>query len=368
MRSVPQKVIFFLDADKDDYYSLCLIAAQHYYKVIDVVGIVVDTGFVENIQDGLLLTKQWLNKIQVGTNLNQDNSAYPFTFNLYAGYNRPAFLEKRLFPKIWTNSFVSEMKNVYNITLPNFNYVTKEFTGQVIETGAPSADVLFSELFYYNDILSLSTGAPTTLAIALDKYPYLSQRLSSVYCMASNYLVPGNVPKKDSDDADISQPSPYLDFSGEYNAFMNPYALQRISLAVKNGVDVNIVPLDCTNYARLVPETVNELNAIAAPFLYYINTPWVVNLCNSFISLVATTLVTENSTLYLWDLCATNIALKSQVDQYYILGTPKFISSGKMDVNSCDSLNEVKIFMSLNYKELLTNSIRIIFNDIAYRV
>lgn len=365
---LPQKIIFFLDADKDDYYSLCLIAAQHYYGVIDVVGVVVDTGFVENIQDGLLLTKQWLNKIQVGTNLNIDNSAYPFKFNLYAGFERSEFLRKRLFPKIWTNSFVSEMKKVYNITLPNFNYDTNEFTDQYINTGAPSADELFLKLSNYDNIKCLSTGVPTTLSIALDKYPYLSSKISSIYCMASNYLVPGNVPLDNSNYANISLPTPYLDHSGEYNSFMNPYAIQRIALACQSGIDVNIVPLDCTNYAKLVPETIHELNAIAGPFLYNIKTPWIVNLCNSFISLVATTLVTKNSTLYLWDLCATNIALKSQVDQYYILGTPIISPSGKIQQYNYGSGDKVKIYMSLDYYKLLVNSIRIIFNDIAYRI
>lgn len=366
----PQKVLFFLDADKDDYYSLCLIAAQQYYGVIDVIGVVVDTGFVPNIQDGLLLTKQWLNKIQVATNLDTEDYGFPIKFNLYAGIPRPAFLDNRLFPKIWTNSFIAEMKKVYGTTLPNFNYYINEFTDQVVETGAPSVDILFTEISKYSDksILSLATGAPTSLGIALDKYPFLNAKISSIYSMASNYLVPGNTPKTDSDYADITLPGPYLDYSGEYNAFMNPYALQRIALSVKNDIDVNIVPLDCTNYANLVPSTVVELKAIADPFLYYIKTPWVVNLCEYFISLVATTLVTENSTLYLWDLCATNIALGSKVDQFYILGSPIVETSGKIKQYHYDSEDKVKIYMSLNYQKLLVNSIRIIFNDVAYKV
>ena len=366
----PQKVLFFLDADKDDYYSLCLLAAQHYYGIIDVIGVVVDTGFVPNIQDGLLLTQQWLNKIQVATNLDTEDHGFPIKFNLYAGLPRPDFLKNRLFPKIWTNSFIVEMKNVYDITLPNFNYVTNEFTGEVVETGAPSVNILFSELVNHPDksILSLATGAPTSLGIGLDKFPFLSSKLSSAYCMASNYLVPGNVPKEDYIVADITVPSPYLDYSGEYNAFMNPYALQRVALSAQNDVDVNIVPLDCTNYANLVPSTVDELKAIAEPFLYYVKTPWVVNLCGYFISLVETTLVTINSTLYLWDLCATNIALGSNVDQFFILGNPIIEVTGKIKQYSYDNTSDkVKIYMSLSYQKLLVNSIRIIFNDPAYK-
>jgi inosine-uridine nucleoside N-ribohydrolase len=366
----PQKVILFVDADKDDYYSLCLISAQQYYGIIDVVGIVVDTGFVVNIQDGLLLTKQWLNKIQVATNLDTEDYGFPIKFNLYAGLPRPAFLDNRLFPKIWTNSFVSAMKTIYDITLPNFNYITNEFTDEVVETGAPSVNILFAEISNFHDksILSLTTGPATSLATGLNKFPFLSSKISSIYSMASNYLVPGNTPKADSDYADITLPSPYLDYSGEYNAFMNPYALQRLTSSVQNDIDVNIVPLDCTNYANLLPSTVDELKAIAEPFLYYSKNLWVNNVCDYFISLVATTLVTENSPLYLWDLCATNIALGSNVDQFYILGTPIVETSGKIKQYSYGSNDKVKIYMSLSYQKLLVNSIRIIFNDVAYKV
>jgi inosine-uridine nucleoside N-ribohydrolase len=366
----PQKVLFFLDADKDDYYSLCLIAAQHYYGVIDVIGVIVDCGFVPDIQDGLSLTQQWLNKIQVATNLDKEDYGFPIKFNLYAGYKRDITLENRLFPKIWTNSFIMAMKPIYDITLSNFDYSTGEFTGETIETGAPSADVIFNETGSYTDkcILCLTTGAPTTLGIALDKFPFLSSKLASIYCMASNYLVHGNVPPGANDEANITLPNPYQDYNGEYNAFMNPYALQRIALAVNSDVDISIVPLDCTNYANLNPSTIDELKAIAEPFYYYIKTPWVVNLCNYFISLLETTLVTINSPLYLWDLCATEIALGSMVDQYYILGTPIIDVSGKIRQYYYGSNDKVKIYTSLSYRKLLVNSIRIIFNDVAYKV
>jgi inosine-uridine nucleoside N-ribohydrolase len=367
----PQKVVFFLDVDKDDYYSLCLIAAQHYWKVIDVIGVVVDVGFLPNIQDGLLLTKQWLNKIQVATNLDDQDYGFPIKFNLYAGLERADFLKKRLFPNIWTTSFVSAMKDTYNITLPNYNYETNTFTEPYPETGAPSVDELFYKIVSSDDkIKCLSTGPPTSLATGLDRFPLLSSKISSIYSMCSNYLVPGNVPEESSQYAGLNLPTPYLDHSGEYNAFMNPYALQRICLSSKNGVDVNIVPLDATNYARLVPQTVKDFEKAAAIFIdiytnYYPN-PWVVNLCNYFISLVATTLVTENSTLYLWDLCATTIALGANIDQFYILGTPIISVSGKIQLYSYSEHDKDKIYMSLNYHKLIDKSIKIIFNDKDY--
>lgn len=366
-----QKVLFFSDSDKDDLYSLCLIAAQAYYGIIDVVGIVVDEGFIVNIQDGLLITQQWLNKIQVATNLDTQDYGFPIKFNLYAGLPRPNFLQKRLFPKIWINSFVREIKIIYDITLPNYNYVTNEFTNQVVITGAPSVNALFLECSKFPDksILSLCTGPPTSLGIGLDKFPFINSKISSIYSMASNYLVPGNVPEEDNNFADITLPNPYDDYSGEYNAFMNPYALQRLCTAVQNNIDINIVPLDCTNYANLVPSTVVELKVIAQSFLKNTTNQWVINLNNYFISLVETTLVTEKSDLYLWDLCATNIALGSNVDQFFILGNPVIETSGKIkQYSSYNSDDKVKIYMSLSYQKLLLNSIRIIFNDPAYKL
>jgi inosine-uridine nucleoside N-ribohydrolase len=367
---IPQKVLLFIDADKDDFYSLCLITAQQYYGVIDIIGVVVDSGFLKNIQDGLLLVQQWLNLIQVATNLDTEDYGFPIKINLYAGLNRPPFLDKRLFPKLWVNSFISNIKKEYDITLPNFNYVTNEFTGELVETGAPSVNSLFTEISNYSNksILCLTTGPPTSLGIGLDSFPFLNEKISSIYSMASNYLVPGNTPKENSDDADIALPSPYLDYSGEYNAFFNPYALQRLSLSVKNNIDVNIVPLDCTNYAKLVPSTIVRFKAIAKPFLFFIKTPWVVNLYNYFISILETTIVTENSTLYLWDLCATNIALGSKVEQFFILGTPVVNITGKIKQYYYGSNDKVKLYTYLSYNKLLVNSIRIIFNDPAYKV
>ncbi len=365
----PQKIVLFIDADKDDLYSLCLIAAQQYYGIIDVIGIVVETGFV-SIQDGLLFTQQFLNKIQVATNIDNCNYGFPIKFNLYAGFPRPEYLDRRLFPKIWVNSFVNRMKEIYNITIPNYDYITNEFIDIPVNTNAPNVDILFSEIMNLenlNRIKILATGPPTSLAIGLDKYPIISSKIKSIYCMASNYLTKGNVPEQDSLYAGLTLHTPYLDFNGEYNAFLNPYALQRVILSVGNNIDINIIPLDCTNYAPLTTDTINEIKVIAQPYLYFNKNPWTINLYNYFVSLVETTIITINSTLYLWDLCAANIALGSDVEQFYILGSPIISVSGKINLNTFNSNDRVKIYMSLKYIKLLINSIRIIFNDSDYK-
>lgn len=369
-RPTPQKVLLFIDADKDDYYSLCLNVAQHYYGIIEIIGIVVDIGFLPNIQDGLLITKQWLNKFQVATNLDTQDYGFPIKLNLYAGLPRHTYLKNRLFPIKWIVGYLTEIKKAYDITLPNYNYVTNEFIEEVVETGAPSVNVLFSEFSKLKDksLLCLTSGPPTSLGIGLDKYPILSSKIASIYCMASNYLVPGNVPKEDNDFAGIALSSPYDDYSGEYNAFMDPYSLQRILLSVQHNINVNIIPLDCTNYANLIPSTINELKTISEPFLNSNTNPWVTNLCNSFISLVETTILTENGQLYLWDLCATNIALNSNVEQNFILGNPIVEPSGKFKQYSYGTNDKVKIYTSLKYEKLLVNSIKIIFNDNTYRI
>lgn len=187
-----------------------------------------------------------------------------------------------------------------------------------------------------------------------------------LYCMASNYLVPGNTPPSAYEFANIDVPRPFPEFNGEYNAFMNPNALQAIAL-YSNEIDVNIVPLDCTNFANLNPDTIVQLNAIAAPYLKVNKNLWVENLCNYFVSLLATTLVTKNSPLYLWDLCATNIALNADVDQGYILTTPIVTTTGKIIQATYGCNDKVKLFNYLSYGKLLLRSIQIIFNDPAYK-
>ena len=368
----PQKVLFFLDTDKDDLYSLCLICAQHYYGIIEVIGIVIDAGFIYNIQDGLLIVQQWLNKINVGTNIDhQSDSCFPFKLNLYAGLPRPDFLALRLFPDSWITTYISDLKTNYNITIPNFDYANNMFTDQVVETTSPSVNILFNHLYQYCDksILCLTTSPSTSLGIGLDKFPFLSSKIESIYSMASNYLVPGNVPLINNDIANITLPNPYLDYSGEYNSFMNPYSLQRICLSINSDINVNIIALDCTNYAELMNITVAEFEAFAKPFLDIVTDQWTINLYNYFISLVSTTLITETDKIYLWDLCATNIALGSNIKQYFISGMPKISVTGKSELYyySNDNINKVKIYTFLSYQKLLLNTIRIIFNDPQYK-
>lgn len=367
----PQKVLFFLDADKDDYYSLCLLVAQHYFGIIELIGVVVDTGFVLNIQDGLLLTQQWLNLLQVGTNLDKTDKGFPFSVNLYAGIPRPAYLDKRVFVDFWTTSFIAAVKDNYGIVIPNYDYSVQpfgEFTDEPVETGAPSVTELFNEMknFKDNSVLCLTTGAPTSLGEGLVQFAFIQDKISKIYCMASNYLVPGNTPPSEYVAANIDVPNPFPEFNGEYNAYMNPNALQTICL-YSNEINVNIVPLDCTQFSNLNPETINLLNAIAAPYLKLNKDPWVTNVCNYFISLLATTLVTLNSPLYLWDLCATTIALNANVDQQFILTTPIVTTTGKITQSTYGCNDKVKLYNYLSYIKLLNKSIQIIFNDPAYK-
>lgn len=365
-----KKVIIFIDTDKDDLFSICLDCAQHYYGIIEIVGIVIESGFIINIQDGLLITQQWLNKLNVGTNLDKkDKNDYPIKINLYAGFPRPKYLDKRLFPKDFVQVYLNLIKKNFGIIIPNYNYVTGNYTNMIIETGAPSVDKLFSILeFNENKSIKCITTSPTTsLALGLDKYSFLSLKIQEIYSMTSNYLVPGNVLQKNNDDANIFLPKPYSNYSGEYNAFMNPSSLQRICLSVKDNINVNLVPLDCTNYAPLTLNTVNELKKIAEPFLPYITNPWVKNLYKNFILMVSIGELSESAGLYLWDLCVTNIALGSKIEQNYILGTPIISVTGKTESYYYTKEDNVKIYTYINYKKLLVNSIRILFNDEKYK-
>ena len=367
-----KKVIIFTDTDKDELYSLCLDCAQHYYGIIEIIGIVIESGFIINIQDGLLITQQWLNKLNIGTNLDKNNknnkNKYPIKINLYAGFPRPEYLDNRLFPKDFVKVYLNLLKDNLGITIPNYNYVSGNYTNVIVKTGAPSVDKLFSSLkFNENKSIECIISSPTTsLALGLDKYSFLSLKIQEIYSMTSNYLVPGNVPKKNNDDANISLQEPYSNYSGEYNAFMNPASLQRICLSAKNNIDIHLVPLDCTNHAPLTVNTVKELKKIAEPFLAHITNPWVQNLYKNFILMITIAELSESSSLYLWDLCVTSIALGSKIDQNYILGTPIISVTGKTELYYTKK-DKVKIYTYLNDKKLLVNSIRILFNDEKYK-
>ena len=363
--------VLFVDTDKDDLFSLCLDCAQYYYGIIDIVGIVVESGFIINIQDGLLITQQWLNILNIGTNIDneKDKNKYPIKINLYAGFPRPEYLNNRLFPKDIIQAYLNLLKNNLGITIPNYNYITGDYTGEIVETGAPSVDELYSILEFYNDksIACISTSPTTSLSLGLDKYSFLSSKIREIYSMTSNYLVPGNVPKINNDEANISLQDPYSNYSGEYNAFMNPSSLQRLCLSVNDYIDIYLVPLDCTNYAPATLNTIKELEKIAEPFLPYITNPWVLNIYKYFIIMITIGYLSQDS-IYLWDLCLTNIALGSQIDQNYILGTPIISVTGKIDLYYYTKQDKVKIYTYLNYHKLLVNSIRIIFNDDKYKI
>lgn len=363
-----QDVLFFLDADKDDYYSICLLVAQHYYGIINLIGIVVDTGFVINIQDGISLVSQWLNILGVGTNLNSIDSGYPFSITIYSGIKRPEHLDNRMFPVIWTTSFIDQLKTDFEIVLSNYDYTTSSFTDELIETGSPNVTILYNQMQSMPDksVVCLITGPATSLGIGLDTHSYINSKISKICCMTSNYLVPGNVPDDEYSRAGIEITKPESDFNGEYNAYMNPYSLQRICLEYNN-IDVNIVPLDCTIYAPLTPSTITELNSITAPYLANSTNDWINNICKNFIKIATTTLVTKNSQLYLWDLCATNIILNSSIEQHYILTMPVITNTGKITQYNNGQDGKVKLFTYLNYDKLLINSIKIIFNDSTYK-
>jgi inosine-uridine nucleoside N-ribohydrolase len=370
MNNIRQKVIFFIDTDKDDLLSLCLACAQHYYNIIDLVGIVIESGFIIDIQSGLLITKQWLNLLHIGTNLDTEINNYPFKINLYAGYPRPIYLEKRLFPDKLVYTYLNLLKINLNITIPNYNYITGTYTNQIVEPFAPSVDILYKDLFSVNNksLKCITTSPTTSLALGVDKYLYLKNKLECIYSMTSNYLVPGNVPAENNFNANITLPNPYIEYNGEYNAFMNPNSLQRLCLLIKDNIDINIIPLDCTNYAPLNINTFNQLKDIAQPFFNYITNPWIINISNSFLSFIYIDFLSQEiDGNYLWDLVATNIALGSNIDQNYLLGNPKISITGKMELNYYNNNDKVKIYNYLNYTKLLENSIRILFNDDKYK-
>jgi purine nucleosidase/pyrimidine-specific ribonucleoside hydrolase len=84
---------------------------------------------------------------------------------------------------------------------------------------------------YHGDLVLITLGPLTNLALALKVSPELVRRFTRVICMGGAIAVPGNV-------------SP----GAEFNMYVDPYAAQRVFQA---GLPLTIVPLDVTTQVGL---------------------------------------------------------------------------------------------------------------------
>lgn len=260
---------------------------------------------------------------------------------IYIGANRPEYLDENKFPTIWTESYVKEMENA-------FNYVpTKEFP-----PNTQPFDSLILSLINYQDhsVKIFSSGSLTTVAASLAKYSWFNDKIKKCVSMIGNYGVPGNVPA-------------FVDLTAnsEYNAYINPVALQIVINTLQDRF--HIVPIDCTNYIPLTIITASELEAYGNSLIPLEKDEFIVTTYKNFIKLLYTTILTLNSTLYMWDLCATAIALDLKCEQRYIIQNFDITPSGTI-VTSTTTNNKSVLYNFISYYLFKTEIIDAIFANL----
>jgi inosine-uridine nucleoside N-ribohydrolase len=325
----PEPWLIFCDSDKDDLYSLSVLIAQHYFKKIRIIGIVCDIGFFTTFIEAISMCYFWTHDI-IGIDIP-----------IYIGANRPVYLEKNIFPQIWTESYVTQMIKAFNY-IPRIEYPPNT---QIF-------DSLIIPLYHYNDnsIKIISTGPLTTVASCLIKYPWFGSKIKSCVSMIGNYEIQGNVPFFVDPNA-----------NSEYNAYMNPISLQIVTDLLQD--KFQIVSLNCTNYIPLTITTANELSNYGDTLVPLEKDQFIINLYNNFIKLLYTTILTINSPLYMWDLCTTAIALNLNCQQKYIQQNFDITPTGTI-ITSTNTNNKSILYKFISYYLFKTEIINAIFANL----
>lgn len=278
-----KKVIIFVDSDKDDLYSLNLLVAQHYFGSIEIIGIICDDAFLQFPRNVSLLNF-WLRDVLKILDVD-----------VYKGIDRDNYLkQQRSFPQVFTESFITIMTE-------NFGYDPNVFPS------FKNLDNLIDKIRNCGDIYVLTTANLSTLNYLLNCHGWIKNKIKAVYSMIGNYAVRGNV-------LPCNFLKPYVVPDSEYNAYLDPDAFSEI-VRLEN---VNIIPLDCTNFAPLNQNTINHIKKISKICKRYTTDPFILNNYNNFIKLTNLTRFTDNSKLYMWDTVATAIFLCLDINQKYI--------------------------------------------------
>jgi len=324
------KVLFFCDSDKDDIYSLTILISQCYLNGIEILGIVCDDGFL-SYPENVSIVQFWLNDI-----LN-----FP-GIDVYRGRTRDSYVkQQRYFPQAFIDSYIEVM-------VTDFSY-----NPLVIPT-YKTLDELMLKLNNEasNTISILTTGNMTTLSYLLLSNPTLKTKIKTIFSMIGNYDVSGNVLP-----ANVLEPT--ILANSEYNAFLDPDSFSNV--AKINTTKLNIVPLDCTNYAPLTNATITQLQIIGTPYYNSCLDAFVKNIYTQFIALLQSTLITENTKLYMWDLVATILFLQKSISQTYISSSIDVIWTGKINTNLIEDTHKCILYNFCNYNQLLNAIIECIF-------
>lgn len=327
------KALFFTDSDKDDIYSLTVLIAQCVMNGLEIIGIVCDDGFLSYPQN-ISVVQFWLKDILKFNGID-----------VYRGRDRNQDLKQnRNFPETFITSYLDVLNNefTYMLTDPP-TYKSLDELMVKISREPP------------NSISVLTTGNMTTLSYLLTEYTTLKSKIKTIFSMIGNYNVPGNV-----------LPVNGIPPNSEYNAYLDPASFSNV--AIINRTNLQIVPLDCTNNAPLTEETIAKLQELGAPYYENCQNEQLKNIYNQFVTMLTSTLITENTTLYMWDLVATILFIKKSVGQTYITQSIDIADSGKIDANYVDDNKKCIIYTYCDYDKLLTAIIESLFIPIPQEV
>jgi len=320
-------VLLFIDSDIDDIYSLSVLASQHFLGKIKIIGIVCDDGFLSYPQN-ISIVDYWFK-----------NVLHLYGIDIYRGLDRDSYLkQQRFYPGEWISNFLENFKNKFGYD-PTFIPEYK------------STDELIKKINKLpNQSLSvLTTGNLTTFSYLLTLYPFLTSKFLKVYSMIGNYKVPGNVIPEVSSDPTIVSDS-------EYNAFIDRDSFSNVIQKTK----INIVPLDCTNYAPLTSETIEDLITIGNPYYEKSKSKFLKNVYINFIKLLKMSIGGPDSKLYLWDLVTTVLFLNKNIQQKSIIRNVDINWTGKIIQND-KSINRCNIYSYIDYHKLIIEINKCIF-------
>ena len=312
-------VLLFIDSDQDDIYSLTVLASQHFLGKIKIIGIVCDDGFLSFPQNILVVDYWFKNIIKLEG------------IEIYKGMNRTNYLkQQRDYPKEWVDSFIERLKI-------NFDY------NPSIIPEYKTIDELLKKInkFSKKSISVLTTGNLTTFSYLLKNNISIKNKFNKIYSMIGNYKVSGNtIP------AIYSEPNIVPD--SEYNAYIDTDSFANTI----NYAKINIVPLDCTNYAPLNSKTILDLTKIGNIYYEKSNNIFLKNVYNIFIKLLNSVLLGPDTDLYLWDLVSTMLFLNKKLNQKYITRNININWTGRIIKNN-KSINKCKIYNYIDYSKLI---------------
>ena len=169
--------------------------------------------------------------------------------------------------------------------------------------------------------------------------------------MIGNYRVAGNVEPADPFCLKIVADS-------EYNAYLDPSSFAKLISCLSS--DIFICPLDCTNYAPLDRNSIEDIRLLASERLEKSKDVFINNLYYQFDKLLGSTLIGVNTEFYMWDLVVSCLFVKNFIGQKGIRRRFDVDWTGRLMKNRNKRVRKSFMFDYINYNML----VRAIVGDI----